>query len=266
MTRSAISPYVTLFAAGITLALFPGAKNGCGSEESNTTLTSPVQAVTTLLERSDGTVEAELVLISTARSPHEFVDSAKEVQIRVPSGDRVPLEASSPGHYTSSSVEASKLVYVASERYQVRFELDDDAAAEQVSGGSFVASADAPDPEVSFEISDPPDFVEDSAALSYSPTNLFALITVARPDGSIAYSNFDFSEPQFEGDKWANLDRGGTASIGAGVFDVVGEYTISLCAVDKVSDFDVDLSAELGALSGFLIGRCAPDQTLEVSE
>ena len=92
MTRRAISPYISLFAAGISLALFPGAKNGCGSEEANTTLTSPVQAVTTLLERSDGTVEAELVLISTARNPHEFVDTAKQVEIRVPSGDKVELE------------------------------------------------------------------------------------------------------------------------------------------------------------------------------
>ena len=77
-----------------------------------------------------------------------------------------------------SSTEASELTYVAAERYQVRFELDDEAAAKKVAGGSFVASADAPDPEVSFEISDPPDFVEDSAALTYSPEGLFALITV----------------------------------------------------------------------------------------
>ena len=103
MSRFQAVPYVKLAAMGLSLALFPGAKNGCGSEEANTTVASPVQAVTTLLEHSDGSVEAELVLISTAVNPHAFVDSAKEVELRVPSGETVPLESSSPGHYTASS-------------------------------------------------------------------------------------------------------------------------------------------------------------------
>ena len=43
-----------------------------------------------------------------------------------------------------------------------------------------------------------------------------------------------------------------------------GSYTVSVCLVDKTSDFDKNLSAELGMLSGFLIGRCAQDITVDV--
>ena len=266
MSTPRIHPYLQLIAIPLALAAFPGAKNGCGSEEANKTLASPVQAVTTILERDDGTVDAELVLISTAVSPHAFVETAKQPQVRVPSGKVVALKSSSPGHYTASSGSSPGLVYSAGERYQFRFELDDEAAAKQVAGGSFVASATAPDPSVTFEVSDPPDFVDDNAEIHYAPDDLYALLTVRRPDGSLAYANFDFAEPRFEGDKWANLDRGGKARIPAGVLDVAGTYTLSLCAVSKVSDFDDDLSEELGVLSGFLIGRCAADQELEVIE
>ncbi|MCU0692448.1 MAG: hypothetical protein MUF54_13690 [Polyangiaceae bacterium] len=251
--------------AALALALFPGAKNGCGSQEANETLRSPVQAVTTLLERSDGTVEAELVLISTAANPHVFVQSAREATLRVPDGTLVPLTMTSPGHYTAKSTSNAALRYDPGATYQFRFELDDKAAAEQVSGGSFVAVMDAPDDVVSSALARPPKFSGDTAQLTWSPASRFAIVSIRHEDsGATTYSTFDFDEPQFDGSKWARLPRGGSKELSVDVFPEAGAYTIGLCAVDKVSDFDTSISAELGWLSGFLIGRCAPDITVEV--
>lgn len=88
--------------AAVALAGTLGAKD-CGSKEATETLFSPVQAVTTLLERSDGTVDAELVLISTTVFPCQFVDTAKNVRVRVPDGTMIPLTLATPGHYRASS-------------------------------------------------------------------------------------------------------------------------------------------------------------------
>src|SRR5262245_61104226 len=96
---------------GTTLLFLPAAKNSCGSQEANTTLNSPVQAVTTILERADGNVEAEMVLISTSKSPHAFVDTAKEARVRTPSGAYVTLAKGSPGHYAASRASNQLLNY-----------------------------------------------------------------------------------------------------------------------------------------------------------
>jgi len=264
-TRSEASWLATLVCAAISVSLFPGAKNGCGSKESTTTLLSPVQAVTTLLERSNGRVDAQLVLISTSTNPHQFVDTARNVQLRVPSGVHVPLISSSPGHYEASSTTSPDLAYVPGGTYQFRFDLDDAAAARNVAGGSFVAVMDAPDDEVAFSV-DPPRFAGDTALVRWTPANRFAIIDVRnKTTGELTYSTFDFSQPQFDGSKWARLTSGGSRELSVDTFPEAGSYVVSLCAVAKVSDFDTSLSAELGALSGFLIGRCGADVEVQVA-
>jgi len=53
------TPMIATLALGaIALVFCPAAKSGCGSKEANETLTSPVQAVTTLLERDSCTSRA----------------------------------------------------------------------------------------------------------------------------------------------------------------------------------------------------------------
>ena len=266
-TSSYIRPHFLTRAglAALCLFLLPGAKNGCGSKESNETLKSPVQAVTTLLEQADGTVDAKLVLISTAVNPHEFVNSAENAVLRVPGGDEVSLSLDGDGHYGASSADDAKLVYSPGETYQFRFELED-SRAKQVSGGNFVAVIDAPDDAVTFEISEMPQFAGDGATITWSPSSRYGLVRV-RDDatGELTFSSFDFeSSPQFDGSKWARLTKGGTKSLGVDTFPNPGSYTVSFCAVDKVSDFDTDISAELGVLSGFLAGRCVAPQQVTV--
>ncbi len=235
---------------------------GC-EEEENTTLNSPVQAVTTLVEEHDGRVEAELVLISTSIDPHEFVDTADNVTVRVPGGALVGLMRSSPGHYTMDSTLNAELTYRDNETYQFRFDLEDETA-QQVSGGNFVAVMTAPPGDVTFTIADAPQFAGDTATLTWTPITRYALIRVTDGNDAIVYENFDFKQPQFNGSKWARLKTGGTDVLGVDVFSVAGDYTIRVCGVDKTSGFDPMLSAELGVLSGFLIGRCAEPQTITV--
>ncbi len=236
--------------------------SGC-EEEENTTLNSPVQAVTTLVQEHDGRVEAELVLISTSVDPHEFVDTADNVNVRVPGGVLVGLMRSSPGHYTMDSTMNAELTYQENETYQFRFDLEDETA-QQVSGGNFVAVMTVPAGDVTFSIADAPQFAGDTATITWTPITRYALIRVTDADDVIVYENFDFNQPQFNGSKWARLKAGGTDVLGVDVFDVAGDYTIRVCGVDKTSGFDPSLSAELGVLSGFLIGKCAEPQTITV--
>ena len=265
MTRNA-SKYSTLLLAAASLTLFQGAKNGCGSEERKSTWQSPVQAVTTILERSDGSVEAELVLISTATSDHEFVDTAENVELRIPGGEIIELQLTSPGHYTASSADHPNLVYEAGETYRFTFDLDDADAAEQAAGKDFYAVADAPADEPTFSFSEPPEFALDASTVEWSPSDLYALVLVEDADGNETYRSFDFQNPTFSGDKWAHLERGGSFDLGGSVFPDAGDYTVTLCAVEGSRDFDTTLAADLGALSGFLIGRCAAPQTITVAE
>jgi hypothetical protein len=222
--------------------------------------------VTTLLEHEDGTVEAELVLISTATSSHQYVDSARDAHVRTPDATKVGLGLAEPGHYTATSADNPALVYEPGATYQFTFELDDEAAAKKVSGGNFVAVMTAPDDQVTFSMSKEPAFAGDTARIEWTPTNRYALITIRDMSGQVVYKNFNFDKPQFDGSKWARLKKGGSQDLGVDVFADPGDFTIELCAVDKTSDFDTSLSAELGALSGFLIGRCAAPIALTVPE
>jgi hypothetical protein len=242
-----------MLAAGVT---------GC-EEEKNTTLLSPVQAVTTLLEKNDGSVAAELVLISTSVTPHEFVDTADNVQVRVPDGAFVGLMHTGSGHYTMDSSMNAELTYQETQTYQFRFDLDDETA-QQVSGGNFVAVMTAPAGDVDFTIATAPQFAGDTATITWTPVTRFGLFRVVDENDVTVYENFDFAQPQFNGSKWARLKAGGTDMLGVDVFSVAGDYTIYFCGVDKASGFEPSLSAELGLLSGFLIGKCAAPQTITV--
>ena len=248
-------------AIAAAFTVLPGAKAGCGSQEANETLKSSVQAVTTVLERADGTIDAELVLITTAHHPNEFVDGARNVMLRVPGGAEVELTLAKPGHYAAKDDAALK--YVPDETYRLGFDLDDDHAAGDVSGGDFVAVADAPDDDVELTIAEAPEFAGDTAVVEWSPSRLHGIVTVRHESGA-TWRNFDFREPEFDGSKWARLKKGGSLELGVDVFSDPGTYTVEVCAVSKVSDFDTALSKDLGALSGFLIGRCAAPQTLDV--
>ncbi len=247
------------------LLFLPAAKNGCGSKEANTTFTSPVQAVTTLLANDNGTVEAEVVLISTASTQHKFIDDATNVQLRVPDGTLIPLSLSSSGHYTADSSGNAALVYTPKSTYQFKFDLDNATEAKKVAGGNFSAVTDAPNDQVSFSFSKQPAFAGDTSTVMWSPSERYALVTVTDSTGNVVYQNFDFQDPHFDGSKWARLKKGGSMDLGVDVFANAGTYSVRLCAVNKVSDFDTSLSADLGALSGFLIGRCAPEQSVTVT-
>lgn len=250
-------------AVAAALTILPGARSGCGSKEANETLKSPVQAVTTVLERADGTIDAELVLITTARSPNSFVSTAEEVRLRVPGGAEVALTAAEAGHYRASSGDDTALDYVPGETYRISFELNDEDAAKDVAGGDFVAVADAPDDDVSFTLAEPPEFAGDKAKIEWAPASRYAIVTIRHENGT-TWRNFDFREPEFDGSKWARLTRGGSLELGVDVFSETGTYTLEVCAVSKVSDFDTSLSTDLGALSGFLLGRCAQPQSITV--
>jgi hypothetical protein len=235
-------------------------------EENIKKLMSPVQAVTTLLQKADGSVEADLALISTETDPHEFVTSATNVELRVPGGKQVPLDQEADGHYKANSAGNSDLLYVGGETYQFRFELTKQAEDQEVEQGDFVAVVTAPDNDVSFTWADEPEFTGDTAQLTWTPKTFNAIVNVYGPDGSLTYSTFDFSEPQFEGDKWARLGTGGALTIPVMAFPDAGSYRVTMCAVVKTSGFDEEISDELGVMSGFLAGKCAEDRQFELSE
>ena len=65
--KSGFAPFLCLISLAFLLS-------SCKREQRRT-LQSPIQAVTTLLRTADGTVEAELVLISTEKPIHEFVQA-----------------------------------------------------------------------------------------------------------------------------------------------------------------------------------------------
>lgn len=253
---------------GITLAvllpLLMGSKGGCGSKENNEKLASPVQAVATLLEAADKTVMVDLVLISTATSPNQFITTATNARLRVPSGVEVPLVQTSAGHYTASSLTSADLAYQGEKTYRFAFDLVDETLAKQVSGGYFVAVLTVPDDVVTASFSRAPTFAGDTAVLAWTPASRWGIVNVANAAGQTTYSTFDFSTPAFDGAKWARLQTGGKLELAVDVFPVAGPYTASVCVVTKVSDFDKSLSVDLGVLSGFLAGRCPAPLSIAV--
>lgn len=232
-----------------------GNKSGCSKEEADT-IQSPVQAVATVYRHADGRVEADLTLISTAINPAAFVDSARDTRLRVIDDDgvlaEVPLSAAGAGHYGADSEANPDLVFDYGVLYAFDFELDDEAAAEKVAGGSFTAQVSAPDAGVNVSVPDPPKATELTAVLKIDGTYERGLLRVTGPGGDVTYSNWDMSTPDFDGSKWASLITGKTHTIPSKAFPESGAYTVAFGACTFVQGFDPNLSAELGFFSGFL--------------
>jgi hypothetical protein len=242
-----------------------GSDGGCGFAQE--TLDSPVQAVTVLVERADGTVDADLVIISTEGAGSHFVETAEDAELRVPGGALVALELDEPGHYRSSSDVDPALVYAGgTENYRVTFDLDDPADAGEAAGDDFVAVVQAPGDDVTLEFSKLPEFAGDTATVQWSPAGLDGLLEIRDPHGELVYTSFDLSTPDFDGSKWMSLLHGGIEDLSVSVFADPGTYTVSFCGVASQEGFDEELSAALGVLSGFLAGRCIEDVTLDVAE
>ncbi|GAB4288454.1 MAG: hypothetical protein Kow0090_00730 [Myxococcota bacterium] len=238
----------------------------CGlKEEDIKTLQSSVQAVATLLEQADATVEVDLALISTAESAHKFITDAEEVFVRVPGAAKIDLTQTADGHYTATSKDNSDLEYKDGGTYQFSFKLPSEGE-EGEEEKNYAAVTIAPAAEVSFEWTKTPAFAGDTGGLSWTPKTHNAIVTVYGPDGEITYSTFDFSEPQFEGDKWARLGANGSLTLSVDVFKKAGKYKVIMCAVTKNAGFDEELSADLGALSGFLAGKCVEPTEFDLSE
>jgi hypothetical protein len=193
------------------------------------TLQSPVQAVAALLRTADRMVKAELVLISTARRKHEFITAAENVLLRMPDGKTVALAHSEDGHYRANSSENPDLVYEAGQTYQFRFHLPEDADNVGVETGDFVAVTQTPADQAEFVWEKQPQFAGDTAKLAWKPRTLKAIVVVYDPEGEVCYSTFDFSDPQFRGDKWGRLGSGGKLTLGVDVFKVPGQYRIRRC-------------------------------------
>lgn len=230
------------------------------------TLKSPVQAVTTILEYPDGHVEADLALVSTNGGESRWVDTASEVELRIPNGDIVMLSPAEKGHYRLSSEDDDRLLYMPGETYRLTFELEDSAAAGDVSGGEFIAVVEAPSGDVDFEISEEPEFVNDTAEVRWSPGALNGLLEIYGPQGELVYTSFDWSHPEFDGSKWGSLIWGGRETINVDFFDEAGPYEFRFCGVQSQEGFDEELSGELGVASGFMAGRCVDPITIEVPE
>ena len=120
-------------------------------------LESDVQAVTTITESVDGTVNVDLAVVNTQdwESPY-FINSVKNAQVRVPGGALVDLMPAEKGHYRASSQDNPDLEYIGGETYRITFEINKMADAGDNAGAEFIAVVDAPDDEVSFELVDPP--------------------------------------------------------------------------------------------------------------
>jgi hypothetical protein len=251
-----------LLAAAILF--LPAAKNECGSPEANAKWNSDVHAFATVLERPGGGVDAEIVLIRRDNSgPDAFIDDARDVSIRVPGGEIVPLSRSSSGHYKASSAGDARLAYRPGETYQFRFELP--PSGDKSEGDPFVASVKAPSEPVTFALAEPPEFAGDVARLTWQPASLYSIIEVRNGAGEVAFGTFDFTQPEIgDGTKGARFQSGGSYTLAADVFKEPGKYSVRVCAGDKVSDWDKELSSNLNWVSGLLVGRCAPDQTIDV--
>jgi hypothetical protein len=242
-----------------------GARGGCNLLQE--TLKSPVQAVTTILERADGTVEVDLTIVSTEGPTDQFVTSAYDAELRVPGGAIIPLKMDEPGHYRASSDDYSDLEYVGdSGNYRVTFELDDRDVAGDAAGDNFSAVVEAPSDEITFEFGKLPEFAGDTSSIDWTPRDLEGLLEVRDENGELIFTTFDWSKPEFDGSKWASLIHNGHEALPVDVFADPGSYTVSFCAVQSQEGLDEELSSGLGILSGFLAGRCVEDVIVDVPE
>lgn len=257
-----------LVGTGLIAALpaLMGAEGGCTLLQG--TLESPVQAITILREHPDGAVDVDLVVISLEkRANAQWIDTVHNAELRTPEGELVSLTQEEDGHYRAHSDDDARLVYAPGDvNYRVTFELDDEELAGDAAGEDFIAVVQAPEAEVEFEFTKTPDFAGDTSSIEWSPGNLAGLLEVRDAEGELVFSTFNLRTPEFDGTKWASLIHGGRKDLPVDVFADAGTYTVSFCAVQSQEGFDEELSSGLGALSGFLAGRCVEDVKLEVPE
>lgn len=255
-----------LVGMGLVAALpaLMGAEGGCTLLQG--TLESPVQAITILREHPDGAVDVDLVVISV-EDGQRWIDTVENAELRTPGGDLIPLTQEEDGHYRARSDEHERLVYEPGDtNYRVTFDLDDEQLAGDAAGEDFIAVVQAPEAEVELEFTKSPDFAGDTSSIEWSPGNLAGLLEVRDAEGELVFSTFNLRTPEFDGTKWASLIHGGRKDLPVDVFADAGTYTVSFCAVQSQEGFDEELSSGLGALSGFLAGRCVEDLVLEVPE
>lgn len=231
-------------------------KSGCSKEETEKLL-SPVQAIATLVKHEDGKVEADLTLISTAVNPSIFVDTAAEARLRVideqTSGVKsVPLALKSSGHYAADSAGNPDLYFKYGVLYSFDFKLDDDKAAGQVKGGTFVAQVNAPQNGVTVSVKKAPAAALLTCEIEIAGNYKKGILQVVDGSGKETYSNWNMATPDFDGSKWNSLIVGNTHTIPAAAFPDSGAYTVFFAACNLVQGFDPSLSSQLGALSGFL--------------
>jgi len=251
-----------LFAA---LPAMMGAEGGCTLLQG--TLESPVQAITIVREHADGAVDVDLMVVSVNEGEQQWIDTVQNAELRTPDGEIVPLTQEEDGHYRAHSDDVPALVYApGGVNYRVTFDLEDEELAGDAAGEDFIAVVSAPDAEIEFEFTKTPDFAGDTSTIEWSPRTLDGLLEVRNADGELVFSTFNLRTPEFDGSKWASLIHGGRQDLPVDVFADAGTYTISFCAVQSQEGFDEELSSGLGALSGFLAGRCVEDVVLEVIE
>ena len=90
MSRTKMPRSLVASALLATLPVLMGARGGCNLLQE--TLKSPVQAVTTILERADGTVEVDLTIVSTEGPTDQFVTAAYDAELRVPGGAIIQVD------------------------------------------------------------------------------------------------------------------------------------------------------------------------------
>lgn len=257
-----------LVGAGLLAALpaLMGAEGGCTLLQG--TLESPVQAITILREQADGSVDVDLMVVSTKEWDAErFITTVNDAEMRMPGGELVALEQDEDGHYRAHSDATAQLVYEpGGVNYRVTFELDDEDMAGDAAGEDFIAVVQPPEDEVTFELTKSPDFAGDTSTVEWTPSHLEGLLEVRDEDGEVIFSTFNLRTAEFDGSKWGSLIRGGHESLPVDVFADAGRYTLSFCAVRSQEGFDEELSSGLGALSGFLAGRCVEDVVIDVPE
>lgn len=248
-----------------SLPALMGAEGGCTLLQG--TLESPVQAITILREHPDGSVDVDLMVVSTKDGDQRFVTTVENAELRTPDGDLIELVQDEDGHYRAHSDDHDALVYEpAGTNYRITFELEDEEMAGEDAGEDFIAVVQAPDEEVTFELTKAPEFAGDTSSISWSPANLEGLLQVRDADGEVVFSTFNLATPEFDGSKWASLIRHGHEDLPVDVFADAGQYTLSFCAVKSQEGFDEELSSGMGVLSGFLAGRCVDDVVIDVPE
>jgi len=239
----------------VSYFILSGREGGC-SEDKQKTWDSPVQAVCTLYESASGDVRAELVLISTVYSTSRFIDTATEVEFEVPGNTRLPMSQTTAGHYVITSADEPRLVYEPGSSYLFKFQLtDEDFTGPDFAGGYFVGEVSAPTQRPTqlavYQETRGPDRVAD---MTWEPSFTRAIYWVMNEQGQITKSNWDFSQPDFDGSKWESLLREYPQDheISGLAFQASGDYTIGFAGCNANGGFDVALSPELGLGSGFL--------------